>query len=121
MYKNSNDTPLNYLREIKSKEKRAWGPQRQSLAIGILESFLRSKMEMAEVELDRLPDPVHRKARVPSSKQDSFASSFYAWKRKTSTKESMKALGIQKILLIRRGGKIALRKRFLKLKRSKAK
>lgn len=121
MYKNSNDTPLNYLREIKSKEKRAWGPQRQSLAIGILESFLRSKMEMAEVNLDRLPTPVHGKGEVPSTKQDSFASSFYAWKRKVSTKESMKALGIQKILLIRRGGKIALTKKTQRNKRSEVK
>lgn len=99
-----------FLREIKGEEVRRWKPQKQSVALEVIEGFLSSKMEMAEVNLNRLPTPEAKKgSAMKSTKQDSFASSFYAWKKKKSTKEKLGILGID-VLLIRREDKVALKK-----------
>jgi hypothetical protein len=101
----------NFLKEIKPEEMKKWKPQKQSMALEIIEAFLMSSMEMAQVNLDRLPEPEQRGgSRKPSSKQDSFASSFYAWKKKPSTKPKLKQLGLDDILIIRRGKEVALKK-----------
>jgi hypothetical protein len=100
-----------FLKEIKDSEMKKWKPQKQSIAIGIIEAFLDSEMKMAEVDLDKLPAPESKHgSREKSNKQDSFASSFYAWKKKKSTKEKLAHLGIN-VIIIRRGDKIALRKK----------
>ena len=100
-----------YLKEIKDDEMKKWKPQKQSIAIGIIEAFLLSDMKMAEVDLDKLPEPEPKEGTSPkSTKQDSFASSFYAWKKKDSTKEALAKMEID-ILLIRRGEKVALKKK----------
>ena len=100
-----------YLKEIKNHEMKKWRSQKQSIAIGIIEAFLDSEMKMAEVNLANLPEPESRHGSTEkSSKQDSFASSFYAWKKKQSTKETLAQKGVD-ILLIRRGEKIALKKK----------
>jgi hypothetical protein len=100
-----------YLREIKPEEMKKWRPQKQSMALEIIEDFLRSNMEMAQVNLDGLPEPEKKGgSRKPSSKQDSFASSFYAWKKKSSTKASLGQLHIDDILIIRRDKEVALKK-----------
>lgn len=99
-----------FLREIKGEEVKRWKPQKQSKALGIIENFLRSKMEMAEVNIDTLPDPGQKAgSKIRSTKQDSFASSFYAWKKKKSTQQDLAKLGVD-VLLFRRGEKIALKK-----------
>lgn len=104
------DKKTHFLREIKGDEVKGWKPQKQSIALEVMESFLSSEMEMAEVNLDALPKPEPRKdSSVKSTKQDSFASSFYAWKKKNSTKQRLGHMGID-ILLIRRGEKVALKK-----------
>lgn len=80
------------------------------MALEILEAFLNSSMEMAEVRTEDFPDPVHRDGVRKSTKQDSFASSFYAWKRKKQTQDILKKKGID-IILIRKGEKTALKKK----------
>jgi len=101
------------LREITENEVMKWKQRRDSKAIPIIEEFLDSKMKMAEVNLNKLPKPKQKKdARKKSTKQDSFASSFYAWKSKKSTQEKLKQLRID-ITLVRRGGKAALKKKKL--------
>jgi hypothetical protein len=100
----------NFLKEIKSEEMKKWRPQKQSMALGIIEAFLSSGMDMAEVDLSDLPEPEPKESsKVKSTKQDSFASSFYAWKKKDSTKARLDQLEID-ILLIRREEKVALKK-----------
>jgi hypothetical protein len=104
------DEKTHFLREIKEDEAKRWKPQKQSMALDIIENFLSSKMEMAEVNMDTLPDPGQKAGlHVRSTKQDSFASSFYAWKKKRSTQQDLANLGID-VLLFRRGEKIALKK-----------
>jgi hypothetical protein len=99
-----------FLREIKTDEVRKWKPQKQSVVLGIIESFLSSKMKMAEVNMEALPEPEQKAgSKIKSTKQDSFASSFYAWKKKKSTQQYLSQLGID-VLLFRRGEKIALKK-----------
>jgi len=99
-----------FLKEIKSEEMKKWRPQKQSMALGIIEAFLSSGMDMAEVDLSDLPEPEPKEgSKVKSTKQDSFASSFYAWKKKDSTKARLDQLEID-ILLIRREEKVALKK-----------
>jgi hypothetical protein len=112
MYNNTEEPVSRYLREIPRNERKKWRPQKQKVALKIFEAFLNSKIEMAEVKLDDLPEPVHRKDTTKTKKQDSFASSFYAWKRKKSTQEAFKRKGLENVLLIRRAGKIALKKIF---------
>jgi hypothetical protein len=71
-------------------------------------------MEMAEVDLSSLPKPEAKDdSKIKSTKQDSFASSFYAWKRKQSTQRILNQLGFD-VILIRRENKIALKKAKLK-------
>lgn len=99
-----------FLREIKGDEVRRWKPQKQSMALEVIENFLSSKMEMAEVNVDILPEPGQKSgSKIKSTKQDSFASSFYAWKKKSSTAQVLSQMGID-VLLFRRGEKIALKK-----------
>jgi hypothetical protein len=99
-----------FLREIKGDEVQSWKPQKQSVALEVIEDFLSSHMEMAEVDLDMLPEPEQKAgSKMKSTKQDSFASSFYAWKKKDIIQERLAQLKID-ILLIRRGEKVALKK-----------
>jgi hypothetical protein len=104
------DKKTHFLREIKGEEVRIWKPQKQSTALEVIEDFLSSHMEMAEVDLDMLPEPEQKAgSKMKSTKQDSFASSFYAWKKKPVIQERLAQLEID-ILLIRRGEKVALKK-----------
>ena len=102
-----------FLKEIKTPEMKNWRNEKQSIAVSIIEAFLESGMEMAEVDIEMLPKPEQKgSAKAVSTKQDSFASSFYAWKKKQPTKDLLKEKCIN-ILLIRRGDKIALKKKEL--------
>jgi hypothetical protein len=100
-----------YLKEIKPIEMKNWRSQKESAVFGIMEEFLESEMQMAEVDLEILPEPRQKKGSdTKSTRQDTFASSFYVWKKKITTKDKLKQLGID-ILLIRRDNKIALKKK----------
>jgi hypothetical protein len=100
-----------FLKEVKKLDRKEWRNEKQSAAIGIIEAFVDSDMEMAEVDIAMLPQPEQKNSsKTPSTKQDSFASSFYAWKKKASTKEKLAAKGID-VLLIRQNQRIALKKR----------
>jgi hypothetical protein len=102
-----------YLKEIKTSDMKDWHNEKQSIAVSIIEEFLESEMQMAEIDIAELPEPEQKEtSKNPSTKQDSFASSFYAWKKKKSTKDILKEKNID-ILLIRRADKIALKKRSL--------
>jgi hypothetical protein len=102
-----------YLKEIKTQEMKEWRNEKQSIVVSINEEFLESDMQMAEVDIALLPEPEQKeKSKNPSTKQDSFASSFYAWKKKPSTKQKLAEKHVD-ILLIRRGDKIALKKKDL--------
>jgi len=99
-----------FLKEIKDDEAKKWKPQKESIAIGLIEAFLSSNMVMAEIKLEELPEPERKdESKVKSTKQDTFASSFYAWKRKAQTQGRLKELGID-MILIRRGEKVALKR-----------
>jgi hypothetical protein len=99
-----------FLKEIKGNDRKKWKPQKQGIAVEIIETFVSSNMEMAEIDLNALPEPEPRKgAKDRSSKQDTFASSFYAWKKKSITQEKLNKMKID-VLLIRRGDKVALKK-----------
>jgi hypothetical protein len=100
-----------YLRPIDEKEMKQWKPAPKSFTTELFEIFLNSeKPEMVEVNINELPTPKHRDStKLKSTKQDSFASAFYAWKKKDSTKAKLAKLGFD-ILLIRRGEKVALKK-----------
>ena len=103
-----NQKKPHFLREIKGDEVKSWKPQKESIALEVIEDFLSSQMEMAEVNLDELPKPEEKAgSKMRSTKQDSFASSFYAWKKKKTTKQRLNHLDI---LLIRRGQAVALKK-----------
>ena len=100
-----------YFRPITEHEMKEWRPVPRSFTTKLFEEFLRSEHEMVEVNIDKLPSPKHRRgSKVKSTKQDSFASSFYAWKKRR--KEFLQRLGID-VLLIRRGERIALKKKRL--------
>jgi hypothetical protein len=100
-----------FLKEINPADMKEWKNEKQSAAISIIEAFLESDMQMAEVEIETLPQPEQKgTAKTPSTKQDSFASSFYAWKKKVSTKQKFAERGID-VILIRQGQKIALKKK----------
>lgn len=109
MNRNLENKTDGFFREIKGSEMKEWKPQRQGMAVRIIEDFLTSEIEMAEINLDALPQPESKGGSAKSTKQDSFASSFYAWKKKSSTKANLSKLGID-ILLIRRSQQIALKK-----------
>jgi hypothetical protein len=100
-----------YFRPISENEMKDWRPAPKSFTTKLFEAFLESKHQMVEVKLDELPEPRHKEtSKVKSTKQDSFASAFYAWKRKGRTQRLLKRLGID-VLLIRRGEKVALKKK----------
>lgn len=100
-----------YFRLISEHEMRDWRPTPKSFTTELFEAFLDSEHQMVEVKLDELPEPRHKEtSKMKSTKQDSFASAFYAWKRKKRTQRLLKRLSID-ILLIRRGDKIALKKK----------
>jgi hypothetical protein len=97
-----------YLRPIDEKEMKQWRPAPKSYTTRLFEAFLESEHLMVEVNIDELPTPKPRvSSEVKSTKQDSFASAFYAWK--TKRKDYLDYMGID-ILLIRRGEKVALKK-----------
>lgn len=99
-----------YFRPIKEDEVRDWRPAPKSFTTELFEAFVNSDNQMVEIKVDELPEPRHRKgSKIKSTKRDSFASAFYAWKNKGSTIGLLKMLGIN-VLLIRRGEKIALKK-----------
>ena len=100
-----------YFRPISEHEIRDWRPTPKRFTTELFEAFLDSEHQMVEVDLDELPEPRHKEtSKVKSTKQDSFASAFYAWKRKKGTQRLLKRLGID-VLLIRRGEKVALKKK----------
>ena len=113
---NEENSPMDYMRIIPKRERRSWRPLKEGLALQILDTFLHSDMDMVEVKLEKLPEPVHKEGTTRSTKQDSFASSFYAWKKKKQTQVTLTKMGIE-ILLIRRGGKVALKKRLWRKKK----
>jgi len=95
-------------RSIDETEMKQWKAAPKSLTTKLFEDFLLSDDKMVEVNIDMLPNPKPKgSSEVKSTKQDSFASSFYAWKRKR--KSYLNSLGID-VLLIRRGEKVALKK-----------
>ena len=99
------------LREISDNESKLWKPLKQGIAIEIISDFLTSNMKMAEVDLSALPEPTSKEdTKTKSTKQDSFSSSFYSWKKRKKSKQKLNDLGLD-VILIRRGNKIALKKR----------
>ena len=96
-----------FFRPITNGEVNQWKPQHKSFITRLFHQFLESTDEMVEVNMEELPSPKPRGHGIKSTKQDSFASSFYAWKRKN--KDYLKSLGID-VLLLRRGERIALKK-----------
>jgi hypothetical protein len=93
---------------IREEEMKQWKPITKSSTTRLFEEFLGSDDKMVEVNMVRLSEPKSREgAKVQSTKQDSFASSFYAWKRKRKDYFSLKGIDV---ILIRRGEKVALKK-----------
>jgi len=102
---------LMYFREIDESEINQWRSSPKSSTTRLFEDFLYSKIKMAEVMVDQIPVKDAGNSKVRSTKQDRIASSFYAWRKKRHTKDAMARFGIEKIILIRRGEKIALKKK----------
>jgi len=99
-----------YFRPIREDEVRDWRPAPKSDTAKVFETFVNSDHQMVEVKIDELPEPKHKKgSKDRSTKHDSFASSFYSWKRKKRIQRLLEKLGID-ILIIRRGERIALKK-----------
>jgi hypothetical protein len=96
-----------YFQPIKEAEMKQWKSAPKSVTTKLFELFLASKDQMVEVNMDEFPTPKSKGAKMKSTKQDSFASSFYAWKRKN--RAYIDSLGFD-VLLIRRGEKVALKK-----------
>ena len=100
---------------IKEDEVRDWRPAPRSFTTRLFEAFVESDDQMVEVKVEKLPEPEHKEgSKVKSDKKDSFASSFYSWKKRKKTQQLLKKLGIDEVLLIRRGERIALKKRMKK-------
>lgn len=98
---------------IEEDEVRDWRPAPRSFTAKLFEAFVESSHKMVEVKVEELPEPTHKKgSKVKSTKQDSFASSFYSWKKRKKTQQLLKKLGID-VLIIRRGKRIALKKKRL--------
>ena len=110
-----NETMKNYSKyfvPIKEDKVRDWRPTPRSFNTKLFEAFVESDDQMVEVKVGELPEPEHKEgSKVKSDKKDSFASSFYSWKKRTKTKQLLEKLGINEVLLIRRGERIALQKR----------
>jgi hypothetical protein len=97
-----------YFTPVNEKEMKKWKSAPKSFTTKLFEAFLESDHKMVEVKIEELPTPKPREpSKIRSTKQDSFASAFYAWKRKR--KAYMHSLGTD-VLLIRRGEKTALKK-----------
>jgi len=110
----TNEYYSKYFVPIEEDEVRDWRPAPRSFTARLFETFVKSDHQMVEVKVEELPEPTHRKgSKVKSTKQDSFASSFYSWKKRKKTKQLLKKLGID-VLIIRRGEKTALKKKRLK-------
>lgn len=98
-----------YFRPIEEHETKEWRPRAKSFTTELFEAFVESEHKMVEVDIEKLPNPIPKKtSKVKSTKQDSFASSFYAWKRRR--RSHLRKLGVD-VLLIRRGEKVALKKK----------
>ena len=96
---------------IKEDEVKDWRPAPRSPTTELLEAFVKSSHQMVEVKVEKLRQPEPKTgSRVKSTKQDSFASSFYSWKKRKKTEHLLNKLGIE-VLIIRRGERIALKKR----------
>ena len=101
-----------YFVPIKEDAVRDWRPSPRSFNTKLFEAFVKSNHQMVEVQVEELPEPEHKEgSKVKSDKKDSFASSFYSWKKRKKTKQLLEKLGIDEVLLIRRGERIALKKR----------
>jgi len=101
---------LKYFIRIEEDEVRDWRPAPKSHTAKLFEDFVESDDQMVEVNVEELLEPTDKKgSKVKSTKQDRFASSFYSWKKREKTKQLLKKHGI-KVLLIRRGERIALKK-----------
>lgn len=99
-----------YFRPVSEEEAKNWRPAPKIDTSRLFEDFVNSSDQMVEVNVDALPRPRHKvSSRVRSTKQDSFASSFYSWRRKKKTQRLLEELGID-VLIIRRGERIALKK-----------
>lgn len=101
---------LKHLRKIDEYEVREWRPAPKSSVTKIFEDFLYSNIKMAEILTSQI-SLGRTGQKIKSTKTDRIASSFYAWRRKHKTKEALERLGIEKIILIRRGDKLALKKK----------
>ena len=89
-----------------------WKPAPKTFNTRLFWAFVESSHQMVEVKVDQLHEPVPKKgSRIKSDKIDSFASSFYSWKKREKTKKLLEKLGINEVFLIRRGERIALKKK----------
>ena len=72
-----------YFKPIKDDGMKEWRPLPKNFKTELFETFVRSPAEMVEVNVAELPEPIHKAdSKGKSTKQDSFASSFYSWKRR---------------------------------------
>jgi hypothetical protein len=102
-----NNEYVRYFKPIKESEMKQWKSAPKSVTTKLFEMFLQSEDIMVEVNMAEFPAPKSKGKKMKSTKQDSFAGSFYAWKRKRI--DYLQSLNID-ILLIRRGEKTALKK-----------
>ncbi|KXH75838.1 MAG: hypothetical protein AM326_08565 [Candidatus Thorarchaeota archaeon SMTZ-45] len=107
---NNKENKLRYLREMDDSEIAEWRAAPKSSLTRVFEDFLFSEIKMAEIMTNDIPLK-ETGVTVKSTKADRVASSFYAWKRKKHTQAAMQRLGIEEIILIRRGEKLALKKK----------
>jgi len=104
-----------YFVPIEEDEVEDWRPAPRTFNTRLFKAFVESSHQMVEVKVDELREPIAKDGlKVKSDKKDSFASSFYSWKKRKKTKQLLKKLGIDEVLLIRRGERIALKKRLKK-------
>lgn len=100
---------MKYLRKIDDAEIKQWRPAAKSITTELFEAFLSSRDMMVEVMVNELPLKKDREgSMMKSTRQDRFASAFYAWKK--SRKKYIESLDFKDILLIRRGERVALKK-----------
>lgn len=111
---NNNKRYSEYFRPIEEHEMKEWKSAPKSFTTELFEEFLRSEHEMVEINIAKLQSPKHKKSsKIESTKLDSFASSFYSWKKRR--KKHLQELGVD-ILLVRRGERMALKKKYSQLK-----
>lgn len=98
-----------YVRKIDDAEVKQWKPAAKSITTELFEAFLLSRDTMVEVMVNELPLKRDKEdSGLKSTRQDRFASAFYAWKK--SRKKYIESLGFKDILLIRRDERVALKK-----------